>query len=197
MYRRETGAAPIHYIGPGRQRAGMASARGLLTRLNELFPLLRRGLINLWKLPSGCKNLKQRADIYLDGSSRKETARKGSLVKEIHASNNPASIPVSLSGPEFFLDKVWALAYHAAKFWGRFVRSGIFRLRGSAKLINWPTCVDARMALPIGIWVRFAVGRERQLGYTSTSARSRNLRDEVFRLHLSICQVCTYEGFSL
>ena len=155
MYRMETGTVSIPYIRPCNGESRLTDRRGLFMRLSLRFRAIARGSSKLGKFAERCKNLKQFADIYLDGNSRKEIARKGSLAKESTESKNRGPIPVSPSGAEFFLDKKSALAYHAAKFWGGFVRAGIFRLRGSTELINWPTCVDARIVLPFGFWVAY------------------------------------------
>ena len=172
----------IPYIGLCDEESSLRHYYSLFKRLALRFRAFARGSDKLGKFSEMCKNLKQLADIYLDGTSRKEIARKGSLVKEFTESKNLGPIPVSPSGAEFFLDKKSALAYHAANFWGGFVRAGIFRLRGSAELINWPTCIDARIALPFGFWVGFIVGREQKLvGYSRTSTRCVSLREEESR----------------
>ncbi len=182
MYRMETGTVTIPYIGPCNGKSSLRRSRCLFMRLALRFRSYVCGSDKLGKIAEKCKNLKQPADIYLDGNSRKEIARKASLAKESRESKNRGPIPVSPSGAEFFLDKKSALAYHAAKFWGGFVRAGIFRLRGSTELINWPTCIEARTALPFGFWLGFIVGRERQLvGYRTTSTRCVSLREEESR----------------
>lgn len=187
MYRMETEPAALHYVASSGGGACRSGEKRPVFGFRFSFWAVERGLVSLRKLRDYCKNLKQSADTYLDGKSRKESAENRFIAKEINQLNNVAPIPVSSSGAEFFLDKKSALAYHAAKFWGRFMRTPIFRLRGSAKSINWPTCIDARIALPFVIWVGLATGREqKQLGNRRTSTANRSLKDEESSLQLSV-----------